>query len=57
MFVPLPIGEPDEVPRLRVIAAETVERNKRSRPQGDTLFRNRPIQKALRFAWLRTSTS
>jgi diacylglycerol O-acyltransferase len=51
MFVPLPIGEPDEVQRLRVIAAETVERKKRSRPQGGTLFRNRAIQKAaLRLA-------
>lgn len=51
MFVPLPIGEPDEVPRLRVIAAQTVERNKRSRPQGGALFRDRPNQKAaLRLA-------
>ena len=51
MFVPLPIGEPDEVPRLRVIAPETVERKKTSRPQGGALFGNRPIQKAaLRLA-------
>jgi hypothetical protein len=51
MFVPLPIGEPDEVPRLRVIAAQTVERNKRSRPQGGAVFRDRPNQKAaLRLA-------
>ena len=46
MIVPLPIGEPDEVFRLQEIAAETVERKMKCRPQGGTLFRNRPIQKA-----------
>jgi WS/DGAT/MGAT family acyltransferase len=51
MFVPLPIGEADDVRRLRVIAGETAERKKKSRPAGGTIFRNRPIQKAsVRFA-------
>jgi diacylglycerol O-acyltransferase / wax synthase len=51
MFVPLPVGEADEITRLRLIAAETIERKRRSRPLGATLFRNRPIQKvALRWA-------
>jgi diacylglycerol O-acyltransferase / wax synthase len=51
MFVPLPVGEPGEVTRLQMIAAETVERKKRNRPQGGSLFRNRLIQKAaLRLA-------
>jgi len=45
MFVPLPVGEPDDLARLRTIAAETAVRKARSRPQGGTLFRNRPIQK------------
>ena len=46
MFVPLPVGEPDEERRLQLIATETVELKKRSRPQGGALFRNRPIQMA-----------
>jgi len=51
MFVPLPIGERNDVRRLQFIAAETRERKKRSRPQGGTLFRNRAIQRAaLRLA-------
>jgi diacylglycerol O-acyltransferase / wax synthase len=51
MIVPLPIGESDDERRLRLIAAETAERKKRSRPQGGTLFRNIPIQRtALRLA-------
>jgi len=49
MMVPLPIGEPDHVRRLGLIAAETAERKKKSRPPGGTLFRNIPIQRA----WLR----
>ncbi len=40
MVVPLPVGEPDEARRLRLIAAETAERKKKRRPQGGTLFRN-----------------
>ena len=32
MIIPLPIGEADHVHRLRVIAAETAERKKKSRP-------------------------
>jgi len=51
MAVPLPIGEPDDARRLRLIAAETAERKKKRRPQGGTLFRNVPIQRAfLRLA-------
>ncbi len=51
MVVPLPIGEPDDARRLRLIAAETAERKKKRRPQGGTLFRNVPIQRAfLRLA-------
>lgn len=51
MMVSLPVGEPDDVGRLRRIATETAERKKKSRPQGGTLFRNIPIQRAfLRFA-------
>jgi WS/DGAT/MGAT family acyltransferase len=46
MLVPLPIGEPDNPRRLRLIAAETTERKQRSRPQGGTLFRNPLIQRA-----------
>lgn len=45
MFVPLPVGEADDLCRLRMIAAETAERKKKSRPPGGSLFRNRPIQK------------
>jgi len=51
MVVPLPIGEPGDARRLRLIAAETAERKKKRRPQGGTLFRNVPIQRAfLRLA-------
>jgi diacylglycerol O-acyltransferase len=51
MVVPLPIGEPDNARRLRLIAAETAQRKKQHRPQGGTLFRNIPIQRAfLRLA-------
>jgi diacylglycerol O-acyltransferase / wax synthase len=51
MVVPLPVGEPDDALRLRLIAAETAVRKKKSRPQGGTLFRNIPIQRAwLHFA-------
>jgi WS/DGAT/MGAT family acyltransferase len=46
MFVPLPIGEPDDVCRLQMIARETTARKRKSRPAGAALFRNRPIQKA-----------
>ncbi len=46
MFVPLAVGERDEERRLQLIAAETVELKKRSRPQGGALFRNRLVQKA-----------
>jgi len=46
MIVPLPIGEPDPVPRLSLIAADTAARKKKSRPPGSTLFRNAAIQRA-----------
>jgi WS/DGAT/MGAT family acyltransferase len=46
MIVPLPIGEPKDVRRLAVIASETRLRKTRRRPQGATLFRNVPIQRA-----------
>jgi hypothetical protein len=46
MLVPLPIGEPKDVRRLELIAAETTLRKTRRRPQGATLFRNVPIQRA-----------
>jgi WS/DGAT/MGAT family acyltransferase len=45
MLVPLPIGDADDHARLCAIAAETAIRKTRSRPQGGTLMRNRPIQK------------
>src|SRR5947208_11911261 len=52
MIVPLPIGEPDHVRRLSLIAADTAARKKKkSRPPGSTLFRNAAIQRAfLRYA-------
>jgi diacylglycerol O-acyltransferase len=51
MMVPLPVGEPDDLRRLGLIAAETTERKTRARPQGGTLFRNPLIQRAaLRLA-------
>jgi diacylglycerol O-acyltransferase / wax synthase len=46
MVVPLPVGEPDDVRRLQMIAADTAERRQLRRPQGGTLFRNVPIQRA-----------
>ena len=46
MVVPLPIGEPDDPRRLRLIAADTTHRKQRFRPQGGTLFRNPLIQRA-----------
>jgi diacylglycerol O-acyltransferase len=46
MVVPLPIGEPDDARRLRMIAMETARRKKKNRPPGGTLFRNSLIQRA-----------
>jgi WS/DGAT/MGAT family acyltransferase len=46
MIVPLPLGERDHVRRLSLIAAETTERKKKSRPPGGTFFRNAAIQRA-----------
>jgi diacylglycerol O-acyltransferase / wax synthase len=51
MAVPLPVGEPDDTRRLRLIAADTAARKKKHRPPGGTLFRNIPVQRAfLRLA-------
>jgi diacylglycerol O-acyltransferase / wax synthase len=51
MIVPLPIGEPDDLRRLRLIAAETTKRKRKYRPQGGTLLRNVVAQRAfLRLA-------
>jgi diacylglycerol O-acyltransferase / wax synthase len=51
MVVPLPVGEPDDASRLRLIAAETTRRRRTYRPQGGTLFRNVVAQRAfLRLA-------
>jgi WS/DGAT/MGAT family acyltransferase len=51
MVVPLPVGEPDDVRRLRLIAAETSRRKRKYRPQGGTLFRSVAAQRAfLRLA-------
>jgi diacylglycerol O-acyltransferase / wax synthase len=51
MVVPMPVGEPDDARRLRLIAADTAERKKKPRPPGGTLFRNGAIQRAfLRLA-------
>jgi diacylglycerol O-acyltransferase / wax synthase len=47
MVVPLPVGEPDDTSRLRLIAAETTKRKQKHRPQGGTLFRNPLIQRGL----------
>jgi diacylglycerol O-acyltransferase / wax synthase len=46
MVVPLPVGIADDSRRLRWIAAQTVQRRKKARPQGGTLFRNATIQRA-----------
>jgi diacylglycerol O-acyltransferase len=46
MIVPLQIREPDPARRLQLIAAETAERKKKSRPPADTLFRNAAIQRS-----------
>ena len=37
MVVPLPIGEPDDVRRLELIAGETAYRRKKHRPPGGML--------------------
>jgi diacylglycerol O-acyltransferase / wax synthase len=47
MAVPLPVGEPDDARRLRLIATDTAQRKKKPRSQGGTVFRNLPIQRAL----------
>ena len=46
MFVPLPVGVPDPVRRLRLIVAETSERKRKARPAGGTLFSSRTLQRA-----------
>jgi diacylglycerol O-acyltransferase len=51
MAVPLPVGEPDDARRLRLIAADTAGRKRKHRPPGGALFRNIPVQRAsLRLA-------
>ena len=48
MIVPLPIGEPDHVRRLQLIAAETAERKHKARPQvGSGIFRFAVAQRAV----------
>ena len=46
MVVPLPIGERDHVRRLHLIAADTRERKKKSRPEAGSLFRSVFLQRA-----------
>jgi diacylglycerol O-acyltransferase / wax synthase len=47
MVVPLPLGEPDPVRRLQVIAAETAARKHTARPQtGSGMFRWPLVQRA-----------
>ncbi|HEY3007504.1 MAG TPA: wax ester/triacylglycerol synthase family O-acyltransferase [Micromonosporaceae bacterium] len=45
MAISLPLGVPDPIARLRLIAAETAERKKRTRPPAGTLLRNRVAQR------------
>jgi diacylglycerol O-acyltransferase / wax synthase len=46
MMVPLPLGEPDHVRRLDLIAAETAARRQRARPQlGSGIFRFVAVQR------------
>jgi diacylglycerol O-acyltransferase len=46
MLVPLPIGEADDIGRLRLIARETAERKKKSRPPAGSMFRTVFLQRA-----------
>jgi diacylglycerol O-acyltransferase / wax synthase len=46
MLVPLPIGERDDLRRLELIAAETSERKKKSRPLAGSMFRTVLLQRA-----------
>jgi WS/DGAT/MGAT family acyltransferase len=46
MLVPLPIGERDDVRRLELIAVETSERKKKSRPPAGSMFRTVLLQRA-----------
>ena len=46
MLVPLPIGERDDLRRLELIAAETAERKKKSRPPAGSMFRSVLVQRA-----------
>ena len=46
MVVPLPIGERDHVRRLRLIAMDTRERKKKTRPEAGSLFRSVFLQRA-----------
>jgi diacylglycerol O-acyltransferase / wax synthase len=46
MVVPLPLGERDDVRRLRTIAADTAERKQKIRPNAGTLFSSVLVQRA-----------
>jgi diacylglycerol O-acyltransferase len=46
MLVPLPIGERDDVRRLGLVAAETSERKKKTRPPAGSMFRTVLLQRA-----------
>ncbi len=46
MLVPLPIGERDDGTRVELIAAETSERKKKSRPPAGSMFRTVLLQRA-----------
>jgi WS/DGAT/MGAT family acyltransferase len=46
MMVPLPLGEPDQVRRLKLIAAETAARKRKARPEaGSGVFRFVAVQR------------
>ena len=53
MVVPLPVGEPDPVRRLRLIAAETTRRKARIRTSLGTLFRGRIVRLLMLLAVIR----
>jgi diacylglycerol O-acyltransferase len=46
MLVPLPISEADDIRRLQLIARETAERKKKSRPPAGSMFRTVLLQRA-----------
>jgi hypothetical protein len=46
MLMPLPIGQPDDMRRLAMIAAETAARKNKSRPPAASMFRSILLQRA-----------